>query len=104
ANALGGAAILAPRISTADERPRHRGVSHHTLAAIELSLGPVAVAWPSGLAVPPSVGAVEVVDVSGWREACAGLPLSHMGRGPDEDPWFFAAAYAAGRLASGLLP
>jgi len=27
-----------------------------------------------------------------------------MGRGPDEDPWFFAAAYAAGRLASSLLP
>ena len=26
-------------------------------------------------------------------------PLSHMGRGPDDDPWFFAAAYAAGRLA-----
>jgi hypothetical protein len=103
ANALGAAAVLAPRLSAADERPRHRGVSHHTLAAIELSLGPLAVAWPAGLAVPPSVGAVETVDVSGWREACAGLPLSHMGRGPDEDPWFFAAAYAAGRLASGLL-
>ena len=26
----------------------------------------------------------------------ARLPLSHMGRGPDEDPAFFAAAYAAG--------
>jgi len=24
-----------------------------------------------------------------------------MGRGADEDPWFFAAAYAAGRVASG---
>ena len=36
----------------------------------------------------------------GWREACDGLPLSHMGRGPDEDPAFFAAAFAAGRLAS----
>ena len=28
-----------------------------------------------------------------------GLTLSHMGRGPDEEPWFFAAAYAAGLLA-----
>ena len=27
-------------------------------------------------------------------EACAGLPLSHMGRGADEDPAFFRAAYA----------
>jgi len=44
----------------------------------------------------------EDVDVSGWREACAGLPLAHMGRGPDDDPWFFAAAYAAGRLAREL--
>ena len=32
--------------------------------------------------------------------ACAPLPLSHMGRGPDDDPWFFAAAFAAGRLAA----
>ena len=38
-------------------------------------------------------------DGDGWEEACAGLPLSHMGRGPDEDPAFFAAAYAAGRAA-----
>jgi hypothetical protein len=38
----------------------------------------------------------------GWREACAGLPLSHMGRGPEEDPDFFAAAYAAGLAAREL--
>ena len=40
------------------------------------------------------------LDVTAWRDACEGLPLAHMGRGPDEDPWFFAAAYAAGRLAT----
>ena len=39
---------------------------------------------------------------TGWREAGAGLPLSHMGRGPDDDPSFFAAAFAAGRLAREL--
>jgi Protein of unknown function (DUF3866) len=103
ANALGGVAVLAPRVSEVDERARHRGLSHHTLAAVELSLGPLAVAWPSGLSVPADLEEVELVDVSGWREACAHLPLSHMGRGPDEDPWFFASAYAAGRLAAGLL-
>jgi hypothetical protein len=27
-----------------------------------------------------------------------------MGRGPDVEPWFFAAAFAAGRVARGLLP
>jgi hypothetical protein len=104
ASALGGAPILASRISDADPRERHRGVSHHTLAAIELCLGPVKIAWPEGVSVPSTVGAVEPVDVSDWREACEGLPLSHMGRGPDEDPRFFAAAYAAGRLARTLVP
>jgi hypothetical protein len=41
----------------------------------------------------------EEVEVDGWRAVCDGLILEHMGRGPDEDPWFFASAYAAGKLA-----
>jgi hypothetical protein len=104
ANALGGVPIIAPRVSGADPRERHHGLSHHTLAVLELCLGPVRVAWPAGLAAPAEVSAVDEVDVSGWREACARLPLSHMGRGPDEDPDFFAAAFAAGRLAASLIP
>jgi hypothetical protein len=103
ASALGGAPIIVPRISGADERERHRGLSHHTLAVLDLCLGPITVAWPEGFAVPSEIRAVETVDVSDWREACADLPLLHMGRGPDEDPWFFAASFAAGRLAKGLL-
>jgi len=99
AAALGGAAVLAPRISAADVRERHRGLSHHTLAVLELVRGAATVAWPAGLRVPEELGRVEEVDASGWREACSGLPLAHMGRGPDEEPWFFAAAYAAGVLA-----
>ena len=99
AASLGGRAILAPRVSTADPRPRHRPVSHHTLETLELALARPAVAWPRGLDVPPGLGSVELVDADGWREACAGLPLHTMGRGPDDDPWFFAAAYAAGKLA-----
>jgi hypothetical protein len=42
-------------------------------------------------------------DGSGWREASGGLPLSHMGRGPEEDPEFFAAAHAAGLAARELV-
>ncbi len=103
ATALGGAPIIVPRISVADARERHRGLSHHTLAAIELALGPVTVAWPAGLTPPPEAGPVELVDPSGWEEACADLRLSHMGRSPEEDPWFFAAAFAAGRLARSVL-
>lgn len=104
AGALGGDPILAPRLSEADARERHRGVSHHTLAVVELSLGPLTVAWPAGLGSPSGLDAVETVDVTGWREECAGLPLSHMGRGPEEDPSFFAGSFAAGRLARMRLP
>jgi hypothetical protein len=83
--ALGGRPILAARVSDADERERHRGVSHHTRAVLDLTLGAVEVSSAAG--------------GEGWRDACEGLMLSHMGRGPDEDPAHFAAAYAAGRLA-----
>jgi hypothetical protein len=99
ARALGASPVLAPRVSEADPRERHRGLSHHTRAALELIGGPVTVAWPDGLDPPAEVEGLEVVDVSSWREACGELPLSHMGRGVDEDPWFFAAAFAAGSLA-----
>jgi hypothetical protein len=87
--ALGGRPILAPRVSRGDARPRHRGLSHHTQAVLRVCL-----------ATPLVPGQLEP---EGWRDACAGLPLSHMGRGPDEDPEFFAAAFSAGRLARSLL-
>jgi hypothetical protein len=62
--------------------------------------GQAEIGWPEGLAVPSELESATLVDVGGWESACAGLPLAHMGRGPDDDPWFFAAAYAAGRLVS----
>ena len=97
---LGGSPVLAVRYSQGDPRERHHGLSHHTRAVLAVA-GDVEVGWPNGLSLPDGLGGVTAVDVSGWEEACAGLPLSHMGRGPDDDPWFFAAAYAAGRVASG---
>ena len=102
ASALGGRPVVAPRVSLADARPRHRGLSHHTRSALALCLGETRVAWPLGLDSPPDVEVV-VVDPTGWEAACAPLPLSHMGRGPGDDPWFFAAAFAAGRLAAASL-
>jgi hypothetical protein len=97
---LGGSPIIALRISEADPRPRHRGVSHHTDAILSLRGPSITLPWPEGCPVehPLADGAADI-DVSGWREACRGLPLSHMGRGPDDDPWFFAAAFAAGAAA-----
>ena len=59
--------------------------------------------WPAGLEAPDWLSERKEVDVEGWRDACEGLILEHMGRGPDEDPWFFASAYAAGKLARSLI-
>jgi hypothetical protein len=89
ATALGGRPVLAVRTSDADPRERHRGVSHHARAVLDFA---------------PGVVVAEDAHGQGWEDACAGLPLSHMGRGPDEDPSFFRAAYAAGAAARGLLP
>jgi hypothetical protein len=97
--ALGGRAIVTARVSHEDERERHQGVSHHTRSALELCLGEREIAWPSGLGGAAGLEGVTEVDVAGWRDACDGLPLTHMGRGSKDDPWFFAAAFAAGRLA-----
>ena len=100
---LGATAVLALRISEHDPRPRHRGVSHHADALLSLRAVPVRVAWPRGCPVDyPVAEGADVVDVDDWRSACEGLTLVHMGRGPDDDPWFFASAFAAGRLAGRL--
>jgi hypothetical protein len=103
AAALGGAPVLAVRYSDADARERHRGVSHHTRAILSLTRR-ATVAWPRGLEAPDWLTPREEVDVEGWHEDCARLPLLHMGRGMDDDPCFFMAAFAAGRFARSLAP
>jgi hypothetical protein len=85
---LGGRPVLAVRTSDADARERHRGVSHHARAVLDFAPGAVVA---------------EFTDGHGWKDACAGLPLSHMGRGPAEDPEFFRTAYAAGAAARKLV-
>jgi hypothetical protein len=102
AAALGGRPILAVRVSNRDDRERHRGVSHHTRSALRLCLGKVQMAWPADLVGGEWDPAIVHIDVAYWQRACEGLPLDHCGRGPEEDPWFFAAAFAAGRLARQL--
>jgi hypothetical protein len=102
--ALGMPTLLSPRLSAADPRERHRGVSHHTLTVMSLLLGAVEVPVPAGEA--PAIAALaeasgerhrlreETVDLRGY--AASGLPIRTMGRDIDEDPLFFAAALAAG--------
>jgi Protein of unknown function (DUF3866) len=99
AEVLDGTPLLAVRASEGDPRERHRGVSHHVQDVLRLCGERVVAAWPRGWEAPEWLKPREDVDVSDWQRACAELPLSHMGRGPADDPLFFAAAFAAGRAA-----
>ena len=50
--ALGAPTLIVARMSSGDERERHRGISHHTLAVLDLLLEPVTVALPAGMRSP----------------------------------------------------
>ena len=101
--ALGGRPVLAVRMSEADRRERHLGVSHHVRAILDLSLGRLTIAWPRGLDAPDWLEPREEVDVEGWHEECSRLPMAHMGRRIEDDPCFFMSAYAAGEVARDML-
>ena len=113
--ALGLDTLVAPRLSSGDPRPRHRGLSHHTESVLGLLLAGVRVPvpeiaeeeWPTGDgdSQTPLDALHRVCDERHdvWvREAAleeyreSGLPSRTMGRGLDEDRLFFAAALAAG--------
>jgi hypothetical protein len=100
---LGGRPILAVRYSDADPRSRHRGISHHSEAVLELVRSDVEVAVPDGVAFPVAdrhrCVPVPDVDVPALL-AAKGLRVTSMGRGPEDDPAFYAVAGAAGTLAS----
>ncbi len=121
AASLKGRPVVVPRISFADERSRHRGVSHHTVTALtRVALAPAYVAipvvpgefsdaiedalesagvWDRHVRVPP------LPRTSSSGPSLRGVEVRTMGRSAAEDPAFFAAAYAAGdvcvRLAHG---
>ena len=92
--------IVAVRYSDADERERHRGVSHHTRSVLEAARGPVSVPIPRG-EVPPDVGPHKTVevDVPDLIADLMALGVTSMGRPPDEDERFWAYAGAAGVVA-----
>ena len=50
--ALGCPTLLVARMSSGDQRARHRGFSHHTLTVLDLLLEPVTVALPAGMRSP----------------------------------------------------
>jgi hypothetical protein len=132
--ALGAPTLLVARMSSSDERPRHRTISHHTLTVLDLLLAPVTVALPAGVRSPVGAdlraglravfGGPQAAQSSDsesarpariarhdWRRAAvelpefaaSGLPAETMGRGPLQDPLFFAAALAGGSVLAQLL-
>ncbi len=111
---LQGRPVGSLRLSDADPRARHRGLSHHSLTAYHrVALAPADIAVPSGLtahlleALAPLAERHRLVtiDVEGLDEALRKAPvtLSTMGRGLDDDYVYFLAAAAAGRHAASLL-
>ncbi|MFI0793535.1 DUF3866 family protein [Micromonospora rubida] len=115
--ALGGRPVGSLRISDADPRPRHQGVSHHSLTAYgRVALAPADLVVPDGLgpalarevdaALAPLAGRHRIVRVptDGLDAAlrAGAVPLSTMGRGLDADYAYFLAAAAAGRHAAAL--
>ena len=117
AAALGGRPVASLRISFADPRERHQGVSHHSLTAygrVALARADVVIPQlpePAGRTGRGRRGAPGNAAHPGhgpgrWpRRGAARLPgpLSTMGRSLDEDPEYFLAAAAAGRHAASLL-
>ncbi len=112
---LGGRPIGSLRISDADPRPRHRGVSHHSLTAYgRVALAPADLVVPAGL--EPTLAAevahalrplaerhrIVTVGTDGLWEALDASPvrLSTMGRSLAADTAYFLAAAAAGRHAA----
>jgi hypothetical protein len=115
ARTLGGRPVAALRISFADQRPRHRGVSHHSLTILDR-----VCAVPAEVAVPVLDGPErdlvwdalrarrleehhQLVEADG-RPALdelerSGIGVESMGRTAADDPAFFLAAGAAGVLA-----
>jgi hypothetical protein len=106
-DALGGTPVLCVRASDGDQRDRHRGVSHHTRTVLSLAhTVPLVAPEPDEVAELPGVRVVRPPEGPTAAELFQQLDLhvTTMGRTVDEDPLFFAAAAAAGRLLASLAP
>ncbi|MBI3921723.1 MAG: DUF3866 family protein [Armatimonadetes bacterium] len=116
---MDGEPVLIPRVSYADPRDRHRGLSHHTITLL------TEVCHCSATVVIPLLPGDQAEDL-GHRLREYGIDREHevvvedgqpalaylqdrdievksMGRTPDKDPAFFLAAGAAGRYVGELM-
>lgn len=118
AERLGGQPIAVPRVSQADPRERHRGLSHHSRTVLgEYTYARAWVpladgeAWSAELEQDfKEAGVTERhlirrVQVPAVQEVLARweLNVTSMGRNCSQDPAFFTSAMAAGVLAAELI-
>ncbi len=109
---LGGRAVVCLRVSEADPRDRHMGVSHHAITA----LAHVRPGTPYLVAVPhdrqgidldvlsPAAARVEVdVGDVGALLTAHSLRITTMGRNVEQDPAFFRFSAAAGFAAASMV-
>jgi hypothetical protein len=106
AASLNGLGIAVVRMSEADARDRHSGISHHSRTALlRVALTgadvPVPIGHTVGLEDVAERHSVIEVDADAVIERLGdaqenGLEALHMGRGPEGDRLFFLAAGAAG--------
>jgi len=117
---LDGQPVAALRVSSADRRERHRGLSHHTVTALG-RVATVGVDLPvPGFGTPfdaelahgiaeltrlnplHRVVPVELAGLAEALDACP-VPMSTMGRSVDQDAEYFLTCAAAGRHAASIL-
>jgi hypothetical protein len=119
AGMLGGRAVACLRISFADERERHRDISHHSITALRIGAArPCTVAAPylqeedgERIHLQLAAAGIEARHQIVYADGRPGLDLLHekgievtsMGRSTEETPELFLAATAAGSVAGGLL-
>ena len=116
--ALRGLPIACLRMSFADERERHRVISHHTISALEhIALGRALIAVPhlkddsqraalekmlDEMDNPAGHEAMMLEEEVYDEQALKGIRVTTMRRGYEQDPAFFEAAFAAGTLGAYL--
>ncbi|SHF28674.1 Protein of unknown function [Desulforamulus putei DSM 12395] len=118
-NILGGKPVAIPRISFADARARHQGISHHTRTALgKIALTKATVTLPklepakmelllqqaeqSGISQKHDIA---IIDAQPTLEALQeyNLQVTTMGRTVEQDREFFLAAGAAGVYVTDIL-
>ncbi|WP_173184451.1 DUF3866 family protein [Paenibacillus alginolyticus] len=116
--ALGGLPVVIPRVSFADPRSRHQGISHHTLTALRLAARCPAIVpiphleakenaivqeqaqnlQPHRIITMPSPSISEIAEAFSLYPQ----PITSMGRGLSQDPVYFQAICAAADCATQL--